>query len=71
MPHLNACFNAHYLEETILFPQLLPSNFTLVECKLIEEISKRFMDECFVLWPKNANKDVFREFLNNHSPHLK
>ena len=47
-----ACLSVGYLEETILFPRLLPLHFTLTECKLIEEIFKRFMDDGFVLWPK-------------------
>ena len=59
-----ACLSVGYLEETILFPRLLPLHFTLTECKLIEEISKRLMDDGFILWPKNANIDVFRELLN-------
>ena len=44
-----ACFSVGYLEETILFPQLLPLHFTLTECKLIKEIFKHFMDDGFVL----------------------
>ena len=44
-----ACLSVNYLEETILFPRLLPLHFTLTECKLIEEIFKRFMDDGFVL----------------------
>ena len=36
--------SVNYLKETILF--------TLTECKLIEEIHKRFMDDDFALWPK-------------------
>ena len=48
-----------------LFPQLLPSHFTLTECKLIEKIFKRVMDDGFVLWSKNANIDV----LMNYIPH--
>ena len=47
-----ACLSVGYLEETILFPRSLPLHFTLTECKLIEEIFKRFMDDGFVLWPK-------------------
>ena len=30
-----ACLSVGYLEETILFPRLLPLHFTLTECKLI------------------------------------
>ena len=49
-----ACLSIGYLEETILFPRLLPLHFTLTECKLIEEISKRLMDDDFVFWPKKC-----------------
>ena len=47
-----ACLSVGYLEETILFPQLLPLYFTLTECKLIEEIFKHFMDDSFVYGQK-------------------
>ena len=67
-----ACYSVCYLEETILFPRLLPLRFTLTECKLIEEIFKCLMDDGFVLSPKNANIDVFRELLLNElHPSLK
>ena len=58
-----ACLSVGYLKETILFPHLSPLHFTLTECKLIEEIFKRFMDNGFVLWPKNASIDIFKELL--------
>ena len=45
-------------------------HFTLTECKLIEEIFKRFIDDGF-LWPKSANIDVFRELLNKLDPSFK
>ena len=48
-PPYNACLSDGYLEETVLFSRLLPLHFTLTECKLIEEIFKRFMDDGFVL----------------------
>lgn len=59
------------LEETIFFLRLPPLRFTLSECKLSEEIFKRFMDDGFVPWPKNAYIDVFRELLNKLHPSLK
>ena len=43
-----ACFSVCYLEETTFFTLSLPSYFTLIECKLIEEMSKRFVNECFM-----------------------
>ena len=66
-----ACLSVGYLEETNLFSCLLPLHFTLTECKLIEEIFKRFMDDGFVIWPKNANIDIFIELLNELHPSLK
>ena len=49
---------------------LLHLMHVLTECKLTEEIFKRFMDDGFVLWPKNANIDIFRELLNELHPSL-
>ena len=48
------CLSVGYLEETIIFPRLLPLHFALTECKLIEEICERFMDDGFVLWSKKC-----------------
>ena len=67
-PALYACLSVGYFEGTLLVPRLLPIHFTLTECKLIEEIFKRFMDDGFVLLPKNANIDVLRELLNKLHP---
>ena len=66
-----ASLNFGYLEETILFPRLIPLHFTLTECKLIEEIFERFMDDGFVLWSKNTNIDAFKKLLNELHPSLK
>ena len=66
-----ACLSVGYLEETILFPCLLPLHFTLTKCKLIEEVFKHFMDDGFDLRPKNANIDTSREPLNELHPSLK
>ena len=66
-----AYLSVGYLEETILFPRLLPLHFTLTEYKLNEEIFRRFMDDGFVLCLKNTNIDVLRELLNELHPSLK
>ena len=67
-----ACLSvSYYLEKTILFPRLLTLHFLLTEYKLIEEKFKRFMDDGFVLWRKNANIDVFRDLLYKLHPSLK
>ena len=44
---------------------------SLTECKLIEEVFKRFTTDEFVLWPQNTGIDVFREVLNELHPSLK
>ena len=65
-----ACLSVGYLEETTLFPRLLSLHFTLTEWKLIKEIFKYFIDDGFVLRPKNVNIDVFRKLLNELHPSL-
>ena len=59
------------LQRVLNYPLRLRLHFPLTQCKLIEEIFKRFMKDGFVLWPKNANIDVFREFLNELHSSLK
>ena len=39
--------------------------------KLIEDIFKRFMDDGFVLWPENADINMFKELLNKLHHSLK
>ena len=63
-----ACLSFGCLEESILFPPLLPLHFTLTECKLIEETFKRFMDDGFILWPKKLLM-YLESFLMNYIPH--
>ena len=58
-------------EKTILFPRLLSLHFTLIECKLIEEIFNRCMDDGFVSWLKNADIVVFKNVFNKLHPTLK
>ena len=64
-----ACLSVGYLGETISFPQLLPLYFTLTECKLIEEIIKRFMDDSFVLWQKMLILMYLESFSMSYIPH--
>ena len=69
-----AFLSGGYSEETILFPHLLHLHFTLAECRLIEEIIKRFLDDGFVLWPKRKKKKMLilmylESFLMNYIPH--
>ena len=65
-----AFLSGGYSEKTILFPHLLHLHFTLAECRLIEEIIKRFLDDGFVLWSKKMLILMYLEsFLMNYIPH--
>ena len=66
-----AFLSGGYSEETILFPHLIHLHFTLAECRLIEEIIKRFLDDGFVLWPKKKILILMylESFLMNYIPH--
>ena len=67
-----AFLSGGYSEETILFPHLLHLHFTLAQCRLIEEIIKRFLDDGFSLWPKKKKMLILmylESFLMNYIPH--
>ena len=66
-----AFLSGGYSEETVLFPHLIHLHFTLAECRLIEEIIKRFLDDGFVLWPKKKILILMylESFLMNYIPH--
>ena len=60
-----ACLTIGYLEETILFPTLLPSKFNELECQRIIELFFRFMDDGSTFFPDNSDKVVFLTLLNS------
>ena len=64
-----ACPSVGYLKET-LFPPLLPLHFTLIECYLIEELFKRFLDDGFVLWQKDFKKSWNASNVNTEFKYL-
>ena len=49
-PHY-ACLAIGLLEETILFPTLLPLRFTQTQCDHIIKNIVRYMDDVFITWP--------------------
>ena len=65
-----ACLTVGYLEETILFPRLLPSVFNEVTCKQIMECFFRFVDDGITLLPKHVQKNVFLDLLNKMDPSI-
>ena len=50
-----------FLEEAILFPVELSKYFFYENCKLTEELLKRYMDDCFLPW--QSTLDLFFFFL--------
>ena len=60
-----ACLVIGYLEETKLYPQLLPSKFDEITCKKIIEHFYRFMDDGHSLLPEEVDQDVFLHLLNS------
>ena len=68
---LHACLTLGYHEETKLFTQELPKFFLVVECELIKEVFKRYMDDGFIFWPKHLDLKYFSTWLNNLHPAIK
>ena len=68
---LYAYLTVGYLEETKRFTYEVPKYFNESECKLIMEILKRYMDDCFIFWPLKLNFKDFKTCLNNMQPSIK
>ena len=68
---LYACLAVGYLEETKLLTYELRKYFNDNECKLIMELSKRYMDDGFIFWPLKLNFENFKTCLNNMHPSIK
>ena len=57
-----------FLEETRLYPLLLPSKFDLETCKRIIEFFYRFMDDGTTLFPGDIDEEIFLQLLNSMHP---
>ena len=66
-----ACLVVAYLEETKLFPKVLPKFFTKTECQWIEKHFKRYMDDGFVPLLNSIKIDVFLQCLNSLHPSIR
>ena len=66
-----ACLCVAYLEETKLFPTILPTIFNRIQCQWIEENLKRYMDDGFIALLKSINFGKFLECLNAMHPSIK
>ena len=63
-----ACLTIGYLEETILFPILLPANFTSDLCDVITEQFYRYVDDGINLIPAIISKDKLLSIINSMNP---
>ena len=60
-----ANFSAGFLEETHLFPVELPKYFSHDNCKLIEDLFRKYMDDDFLAWCSTLDLNVLKNVLNN------
>ena len=65
-----ACLTIGFLEETILFPTLLPSKFSPEDCERIIAMFFRFMDDATSLFPDNCLKNILLQLLNSMDPSI-
>ena len=63
-----ACLVIGYLEETRLFPILLPAHFDPETCERIIENFFRFMDDGEIIFPADVDQDLFLNLLNSMDP---
>ena len=66
-----ACLTVGFLEETKLYPTLLPSKFDAISCAKIIEYFFRFMDDGTTLLPDYVQEGVFLDLLNSMHPAIK
>ena len=65
-----ACLVIGYMEENLLFPIELPKYFSDEECQIIKKYFKRYMDDCFIIWPSHLSFHNFIKCLNNMHPSI-
>ena len=64
-------FSVGFLEETVLFPVELTKYFSHDNCKLIEELFKRYMDDGFLPWHSALDLNALKNVLNKLHPTIK
>ena len=55
-----------FLEDIVLLPVELPKYFSHDNCKLIEELFKRYMDDCFLPCHSTLDLNVLKNVLNTN-----
>ena len=64
-----ACLSIGYLEETQLHP-ILPQHFPTETAELLIRWFLRYIDDGFILWPKELVIDEFMKIINNLNPSI-
>ena len=65
-----ACLTVAYLEESKLFPIILPKYFNILQQKWIEDNLKRYMDDGFLALLNTINISTFMKCLNMMHPKI-
>ena len=65
-----ACLTLGFLEETRLYPILLPSKFDTITCEYIIQQFYRFMDDGTTLLPAAIDQNLFLNLLNSMHPSI-
>ena len=65
-----ACLTMGYLEETILFPKLIPHNFDSITSKLIISLFLRYIDDGILVLPKSVSVEDFLKIINKMHPSI-
>ena len=66
-----ACLTVGFLEETKLFPIILPKYFNLETCKCIKDNYYRYMDDGFIALPNDLNPNLLKDTLNSLNDSIK
>ena len=65
-----ACLTMGFLEETILFPVLIPRHFDPVTAKLIIDILMRYIDDGILALPESVTIEKFLMVMNSMNPSI-
>ena len=66
-----ACLTMGFLEETILYPVILPRNYDPEICKIIIDFLMRYIDDDIIVLPDSLSTEHFLEVLNSMHPSIK
>ena len=65
-----ACLTVGFLEETILFPTLIPNKFDEITSKMIIDNFNRYIDDGIFVIPQTVTPDAFCTIMNEMNPSI-